>query len=515
MTRLPRLQIYALALATLTGACNRTSPATTDAPAAAPGAATPAAATNPANDDLPPATSPYDALPPDVRDRLSKPFTGDFNQMVERRVIRAGVVFNRTYYFIDKGVQRGVTYEALKAIEEDLNQRLKTKQLKLHVAIVPLSREHLFSALQNGLVDFVVATLTVTPERQALAAFSTPTRTDVSEVVVTPKGAPPIASANDLSGREVFVRRTSSYHSSLQQLNQSLARDGKAPVTIKDAPEALEDDDILEMVNAGLVDVTIVDDFMVEFWRQVFPNIATHPDAAVRRGGNLAIAVRKDNPQMLAEVNRWVAKFGPRTAFGNIMEKRYLGDATYVKNAASEAERKKLLALVKLFETYSKQYNVDYLLMAAQGYQESGLDQSVKSHVGAVGVMQVMPATGAELKVGDISKLEPNIHAGVKYFRFMVDQYYKDEPMDDLNKALMTLASYNAGPGRMRKLRRETAERGLDPNVWFGNVERIVSERIGRETVTYVSNIYKYYIAYRLVMDQAVARERARTSAKP
>ena len=152
--------------------------------------------------------------------------------------------------------------------------------------------------------------------------------------------------------------------------------------------------------------------------------------------------------------------------------------------------------------------------MAAQGYQESTLDQDVKSPVGASGVMQVMPPTGKELKVGDISQVEPNIHAGVKYMRFMMDRYYANEPMDPLNKALMTFASYNAGPGRVRQLRREAEKRGLDPNVWFGNVERVASEKIGRETVTYVSNIYKYYVTYRLVMEQMTQREAAKTTVK-
>ena len=119
--------------------------------------------------------------------------------------------------------------------------------------------------------------------------------------------------------------------------------------------------------------------------------------------------------------------------------------------------------------------------------------------------MQVMPPTGKELNVGDITKVEANIHAGVKYMRFMMDQYFKDEPMDELNKGLMTFASYNAGPGRIRQLRREAEKRGLNPNVWFGNVERVASERIGRETVTYVSNIYKYYVAYRLITEQTAA----------
>ena len=143
-----------------------------------------------------------------------------------------------------------------------------------------------------------------------------------------------------------------------------------------------------------------------------------------------------------------------------MVERRYLQNVKYVKNAAADAERQKLQAVVELFKKYGTQYNVDYLLMAAQGYQESTLDQNVKSPVGAIGVMQVMPPTGKELNVGDIAEVEPNIHAGVKYMRFMIDQYYKDEPMDNLNKALMTFASYNAGPGRVRQLRREAETEG-------------------------------------------------------
>src|SRR4029079_14344187 len=144
------------------------------------------------------------------------------------------------------------------------------------------------------------------------------------------------------------------------------------------------------------------------------------------------------------------------------------------------------------------------------GYQESTLDQNVRSPVGAIDVMQVMPPTGKELNVGDITRTDANIHTGVKYMRFMMDQYYADDPMDPLNKGLMTFASYNAGPGRIRQLRAETKKRGLDPNVWFGNVERLASERIGRETVTYVSNIYKYYITYKLLAEQQDRRNAAK-----
>ena len=236
---------------------------------------------------LPQVPSPYDALPTESRGLLDKPFTGDFDEMVKRRLIRAGVVFNRTQYFIDKGVQRGISYESIKLFEEELNKRLKTGLLKVHVAIVPLSRDQLFPALREGKVDFVAAALTITPERRKLADFSTPTRTDVSEIVVT---APDVPTARQrrrsVRPRSVRAAKQQLLRESPAAERRSLASRGKPPVIIKEAPEALEDDDVLEMVNAGLVDITVVDDFVAEFWQQVFPNIRLHKDVcrADRRG---------------------------------------------------------------------------------------------------------------------------------------------------------------------------------------------------------------------------------------
>ena len=519
----------AAVLLTLVGACSQDreppSNAAAGATAPVPAGATPAAASQSSSaqpnskvqdEPLPPVASPYDSLPEGVAGLLlDTVFTGDFDAIVKRRLVRVGTVFNRTHYFVDKGVQRGLAYEGFKHFEDDLNKRLHTGLLKIHVVMVPMARDQLFPALQAGMVDLVTAALTVTPERLKLADFSTPTRTNVSELVVTAPGTPKVTTPEELAGREVFVRRSSSYHESLVRLNEVLAARQRPLVQIKEAPEALEDDDVLEMVNAGLVGTTVMDDFMVEFWQQIFPDIQVQP-AALRTGGELAIGVRKNNPLLRQAVNDWLKQVGMDSAFANVLNRRYLRNTAYVKSAVADAERKKLQTLVKFFETYGKRYNVDYLLIAAQGYQESQLDQSARSSVGAIGVMQIMPATGKDLAVGDITQTEPNIHAGVKYFRFMMDEFYKAEPMDDLNKGLMTLASYNAGPGRMRQLRRETEKRGLDSNRWFGNVERIVSERIGRETVTYVNNIYKYYVAYRLVTERQAERQRARQpGAKP
>jgi membrane-bound lytic murein transglycosylase MltF len=459
---------------------------------------------------LPVTVSPYDALPESVRSAIDKPFTGDLDEMVKRRSIRAGVVFNRTHYFIDHAQERGLTFESLKNFETELNGRLKTGNFKVHVVMVPMTREQLYPALAGGQVDLVAAMVTVTPEREQLVAFSTPTRTNVSQVVVTGPGAPSITTLDDLAGQAVFIRKGSIYDESIAALNMQLKTRGKPAVVITEAPAALEDDDVLEMVNAGLAPITIVDDYLAEFWSKVFTSLTVHKDVAVRSGGSLAVAFRRENPKLRVAVNEWIAKHGEGDAFRNVIERRYLQNVKYVKNAAADTERKKFQAVLALFKKYGSQYNLDFLLMAAQGYQESTLDQNVKSPVGAIGVMQVMPATGKELKVGDITQLESNIHAGVKYMRFMMDQYFKDERIDTLNKGLLTFASYNAGPGRIRQLRREAEKKGLNPNVWFGNVERVASERIGRETVTYVSNIYKYYVAYRLISEQLQQRAAAK-----
>jgi membrane-bound lytic murein transglycosylase MltF len=485
--------------------------ACTPAEPTAPGA--PSAASPRADDSpIPPTASPFSALPEAAQHLLDQPFTGDLADQVKRRMIRVGVTYNRTHYFVDHGQERGLAYESLKSFEADLNKELKTGTLAVHVVMIPMSRDQLYPALAQGKVDMVAAMVTVTPEREKLVAFSTPTRTNVNQVVVTGPGAPPLKTLDDLAGEEVFVRKGSTYADSLVALNTQLQAAGRPPVQLVEAPQVLEDDDILEMVNAGLVPVTVVDDYLADFWIKVFPDLVVHRHLAVRSDGVLAVAFRKENPRLRAAVDKWLAAHEQGDAFRNVVERRYLSNVKYAKNAAAEAERRKFDTMVELFKKYGDQYNVDYLLMAAQGYQESTLDQNVKSPVGAIGVMQVMPPTGKELNVGDITKIDANIHAGVKYMRFMVDRYYADEPMDNLNKTLMTFASYNAGPGRMRQLRKEAKERGLDPNVWFGNVERIASERIGRETVTYVSNIFKYYVAYKLLTDQDARRSAAKAS---
>ena len=434
------------------------------------------------------------------------PFTGDLDGMVGRRMVRVLTTHSRTQYFVDRGTPRGTVYDQGKLLEADLNKRFGSKKLAIHVHFVAVSREELIPALLAGKGDIVMANLTVTPERQAVVDFSEPWITGIDEIVVTAPNSPPLSTVDDLSGRTVFVRPSSSYYQSLVELNERLARDQKRPVTIIPAPEEFEDEDLLEMANAGLVDTLIVDNHKAWFWQRVWPKLKLYPTITLRTGGEVAWAVRKDNPQLKSALNAFLAANGANSLTARMIFRRYLLNTQYVKGAAAEQARKRFQTLVALFRKYGDRYAMDWMLMAAQGYQESRLDHAARSHVGAIGVMQVMPLTGQELKVGDITLLEPNIHAGVKYMRTIVDRHFKDAPMDDLNKVLFAFAAYNAGPGRVRQLRREAAERSLDANVWFNNVERIASERIGRETVTYVSNIYKYYVSYLLIQGEYIQR---------
>ncbi|HXO85372.1 MAG TPA: transporter substrate-binding domain-containing protein [Gemmatimonadales bacterium] len=454
-------------------------------------------------------------LPASVRDAVLRPFTGDVDSLVKRRVVRIGVAFNRTFYFVDKGVPRGIAYEYGQLMEARLNKHFRTDNSnKIHVIFLPLPREMLLPALVDGKVDLVAAQLPATPELQQHVAFSDPTRTNVRQILVTAPDGPPIRSIEDLAGKEVFAREFGGYSQGLVTLNEYFTGHGMPPVVIREAPPNLEDDDLLEMVNAGLIPAVVVDDYLAAFWKKVFRRLVVHDSIQLHSGGTLALAVRKTNPHLLAALNTFMGKYGLGTAFGNRVNRDYLVNATYAKSATSVQERKSFMAVVALFRKYGTRYKIDFLLMAAQGYQESRLHQWARSPVGAIGIMQIMPETGKLLKVGDITQLEPNIHAGVKFMSDLRNRNFANEPMDDLNKGLFSFAAYNAGPNRVRQLRLEAEQRGLNPNVWFGNVEQIASERIGRETVTYVANIFKYYVAYRLVLEETERRNAAKAAVK-
>ena len=435
------------------------------------------------------------------------PWIGDLDGMVERRVIRVLVPYSRTLYFFDGAEPRGISYEIMRDFETELNRSVARGHLRTEVAFIPTTRDRLIPALEDGQGDVIAANLTITAERSERVAFTTPLGRNVRELLISHADAAVPAGWAELGGQTVMVHGDSSYFEHLLAVNRGLVGRGMPPIKIQEAPGHFETEDILEMVNAGLVDYTIADSYLASLWAQVFDRIRVRPELALSEGNSVAFAVRKTSPELNAVLDEFLAKRRTGTLHGNMLINRYYRNLRFVTNATAEAERARFRELTELFRDNADEYGLDWLMIMAQGFQESRLDHSVISPAGAVGVMQLLPTTAADMGVDDVTVLEDNVLAGVRYVRYLIDNFFDEPALEPSERLLFALAAYNAGPGRVRQMRQAAAERGLDRNLWFNNVERIAAERIGRETVQYVANIYKYYVAYRLIVEQDLIRE--------
>ncbi|RLQ23414.1 lytic transglycosylase F [Seongchinamella sediminis] len=444
------------------------------------------------------------------------PWIGDLDKMEEMRVIRMLTVYSPgRYYLEDNGEEKGLVKEMATRFENFINKRLERKSVRVNVVIIPMARSQLIPALLAGHGDIINASLSITPERSEIMDFSIPATKPLSEILVTGPKAAALDSIEDLSGQTIYVRHSSSYRESVDSLNERLEAAGREPVSIELVSEFLEDDDLIEMVDKGLLPWAIVDDYKLELWKDVFTNTRARPDIVFREGGRIAWAFREDSPLLESALNDFLKKNREGTLIGNVLKNRYIRDFDWAASALDDSDYQRFLELEHIFQQYGEQYRVDYLIAAAQGYQESRLDQNARSGAGAIGVMQLLPTTAEDKNVGiaDIHKVEPNIHAGIKYLDFLRSRYFNDPAIEPPNKTLLALAAYNAGPSRMINMRNKAKKLGYDPNVWFDNVELVAAREIGRETVQYVSNIYKYYIAYRYTQEQQARHARARERA--
>ncbi len=437
--------------------------------------------------------------------------TGDLDEMAKSRNIRALVLINPISFFYDNGHPKGVMYEALEEFQKFVNQKLKTGTLDVKVTFIPLRPDQMEAALTQGAGDLIAYGVVITPEREQQVAFSTPIQTDVTQIVVTGPNFGTVSTLADLGGKEVYVNPLTTYYINLQKVNETLQKEGKTPIVIKAADKNLMDDDLVQMVNAGLIPATVTTKQRAMLWSQVLDKVQPHPDLAIASGVQMGWVMRKNNPQFKQLVDEFVSSHAVGSSFGNTLLRRYLQNTKWVKDSTSGEEMKKLQTNLDLFQKYAGEYDFDYLMIAAQGYQESLLDQSRRNPSGAVGIMQVIPkyAAANPINIPSVNTADTNIHAGVKMLRNIDDKYFNDPKIDAMNKTLFVFASYNAGPNRIARLRKEAPDMGLDPNVWFNNVELVAAKDIGQETVTYVSNIYKYYVAYKLALADKQAKQQA------
>ncbi|MCO6057605.1 lytic transglycosylase F [Pseudomonas sp. MOB-449] len=431
----------------------------------------------------------------------------DFDEMRKSRLVRILVPYSKTFYAVDRGRQRGISYELGKALETWLDKKypFKGKSLKWRVLFIPTQRDELLPKLVEGIGDIAAGGLTITSQRQELVDFAAPFASGIREALITGPKSTRVEKLGDMAGMEVMVRRSSSYFEHLTELNEQFRQKGLAPIQIRPADENLASEDLLEMVNVGLVNATVVDRYIAESWSSMLENLVIHDEFYIRDDSRFAWAIRKDSPQFQNVLAGFVKDHKMGTTFGNTLRNKYVKNSKALYDSTTEEELKHFAELVGLFEKHATTYDFDYLMLMAQGFQESQLNQDARSHRGAVGIMQLLPSTAADPSVG-ISGIDQsadrNIEAGSKYMRLLADKYLNDPELTRLNRTLMSFAAYNAGPGNLRKFRRLAEKSGLDKNIWFGNVEQAAARIVGRETVDYVGNIYKYYVAYKLAQEK-------------
>jgi len=441
--------------------------------------------------------------------------TIDFDEMKKRGLVRVLVPYSRTLFYYDNGHQRGITAGLLVEFEKYLNKKYAGKnQVPIVVAAIPTTRDKLLSDLLTGKGDMAAGDITITPERQKIVNFSNKIGTPFNEIIITGPGAPPLNSIDDLSAKVVHVREITSFYSSLVKINEDFIKRKLPPIKLTSLPNVLSDEDVLEMVNAGIIQIAVADSWMADVWKPVLPALKVRTDLIVSQDTSVGWAFRKQNPLFEAEVNHFVDNYLNKKGYVKLGLKKAALQTKKMGNNKDRSELKKFGETVEFFKKYGAQYRFDHLLLTAQGYQESRLNQNARSHVGAIGVMQIMPATGGDMKVGNIKNTEPNIHAGAKYMDYLMTHFFKDADLDERNRTLFAFASYNAGAGRIIKFRKEAKETGYNPNIWFDNVERIAAKHIGQETVLYVRNIYKYYVAYKLATKAAQLQEKTSAEMK-
>lgn len=440
---------------------------------------------------------------------LDETYTGDLDTLLKKRYIRVLTTFNKTNFFLSGSRPYGFEYSLLRDYVRSLNREIGREELKVTLEFIPVAYDQLIPRLVEGYGDIAAAGLTVTPQRRQHVAFTKPYLNDVDELVVSNQETKGLKALEDLSGRNVYVRESSSYYESLLALNRRFSDSGLPPVRIRKVDESLQTEDLLEMVHSGAIRITIADTRLAEIWSTVFDNLVVHPDLKVRSGGQIAWMVRKDSPGLRESLNRFIETHRKGTLLGNIYFRRYFENNKWIRNPLTKQDLDRQHKYAELFKKYAKRYGFDWRLVMALAYQESRLDNSKKSASGAVGILQVRPSTAADKNVGirDVHLLENNVHAGVKYLAFLRDRYFTEEEINPRNRIRFSLAAYNAGPRKIRGAQKLAAEMGLNRYRWFRNVEVASLRVLGQETVQYVSNINKYYVLFKLYEETQKIRE--------
>ncbi len=428
---------------------------------------------------------------------------GDLPKILERHTLRILVSYDNVGFYMEKGRQDGLYVAMMKKFEQYLRQKyVSAERLKLY--FIPVREDEMMKLIADGYGDLALG-ITPTNEFKRYVDFSIPEKLWLKEIAVTKIGTKEIKSLQDFAGRTVWARRSSSYYVSLNLLNDYLKASGLMPVNIVGADEFLTDADLVDMVGRGEIPATIVNDSKLVIWRRYFGNVVFNMEAPIKVNSTLNWAIRHNSPLLYKEINLFLRSYRDGTAQGTKVYDQYMRTHPTYRARVERQDSERLGINVEnfkkfsnIFQKYGKHYGIDWILLMAQSYQESTLNPNARSNRGAVGIMQVLPSTAQEWYIGvdGVNDLDNNVHAGTKYMRYMLDSYFNEPELSEYERMLLALAAYNCGPNRITKYREEARTSGLNPNVWFGNVEAIAASHGATETVNYVQNISELYVSY-------------------
>jgi membrane-bound lytic murein transglycosylase MltF len=422
-------------------------------------------------------------------------YTEDLPDMIKRKKVRVLTTLTFSNYFVYEGKAYGYEYSLMEEYKKFLNKgRKRADQVDFYYFPVPW--DLLVSGLNKGYGDIVAANQTIFQERGEEADFTDPYQWDLKEVVISREGIEGLQKIEDLSGRKVHVREGSSYHYTLLRLNDEMKEKKLAPVDIVPLPGLINTGEIIELVSSDVIDITVADSHIASIADELLPNIRVYNEIVLNDDVKFGWMVRKNNPQLKASLNQFIKTIKKGTYLGNIYFKRYFKQNPWVRDYMKREDLKKFSKYAPLFKKYGEMYGVDWMLVEAQAFQESGLNPDVRSPAGAVGLMQLLPSTAEWMGFKEHLSPENNVHAGVKYLKYLMDQYYPEDEYSATERLRFALATYNAGPGNMQKSVKRSEEMGYDPTVWFDNVEMGTMRQVGLEPVHYVRNINKYYLSF-------------------
>lgn len=443
---------------------------------------------------------------------VEDPHTDDLPGILERGTLRILTTCSRTnFYFLD-GQGHGFEFRLLKEFVDYLSTGHPSGQVRLIAQFIPLPPQDLVPALLDGRGDLVAADLHIARGCRTGASYTEPYLTGVNQVLISHVSQTGLDRAEDLSGRTVHVAGSTGCQAALARFSRSLVQKGLEPVDIRQVDPSLTIEDVLELVSAGVYQLTVADSHIAGPWAKVSDSLRLHERITFAEDVAIGLLVRENNDKLKGSLNDFLLKHKKGTRMGNIYFRRYVQQSPTFGRSLNDEGLWSFAGHADLFKEYGRRYGIDWLLIGAVAYQESRLNHNSLSEKGAYGIMQVMPVLAKEQRIGikDLRALENNIHAGVKYLHLLMTQYFQDSGISERDRLLFALAAYNAGPKAVQRARKEADRRGLNQDEWFNQVELCILDMIGRETVNYVRQVNKRYVSYALALQTLEARQKVK-----